>query len=552
MTALFFIPVLRGGFLHWDDESLLVDNPYFRGLGPSQWRWMCTTFLLGHWQPLSWLSYALDYKLWGMNPQGWHAANLLLHTLNAVLVYRLCLAFLKERTGRYCMVAALAALFWAIHPLRVEAVAWLATRGYLLCTTFCLLTVLFYLRAVEQKRYPFAALLCFVLATCMKGIGMMLPPVLLLVDWISFRRIRSVRTAMFCTLEKIPFFALSLLTGVTAFLAKQTHGGMAPVERYGWTERIDQAVYGIWFYLLKTISPQRLSPLYWKHPGIGYILVALVLTGAVAALFFLFRRQLRSGIAAISVFLLLVFPMLGFTQSGVQLFADRFTYLAAVPFSVLLAAGLNRWKIQWKPGFSALAILTLLFGAQTFTLSSSWNDDLTLWYRVISLSEENTLSLNGFGRALLDRNQFKQALERFDQVLHLDPGYVYARHNRALTLAQMGRTEEALAEWKTALSFPEGSGPSRFGMMLTRGWVCEQAGRFKEAEADYAAVADDPAVPSGVRARALRLRATLFIRTSRNDLALADLKEILQIPVPASELEVVQVALRELKKIPGE
>jgi hypothetical protein len=330
-----FFPVLQGEFLGWDDTGLFVENPYFRGLSPKHWQWMCTTFLYGHWQPLTWLSCAMDYKLWGLNPFGWHLTNLLIHAVNAVLVYLLCLAFLQRRqsekktlpaltgtpptegifrgedtfssegsslhgrggrngmTGRedfllespplegcpeggagYYAASALAALFWAVHPLRVEAVAWLATRGYLLCTTFCLLTVLFYvwrghpclrIRAGRDAcpAMYLAALLCFTLATFTKGIGMMLPLVLLLIDGLKCRTgILPVQTGWKPVLrsvaQKIPFFALSVLTGITAFLAKKHNGGMAPVEIYGPVQRIGQAVYGLWFYLLKTVSPQNL------------------------------------------------------------------------------------------------------------------------------------------------------------------------------------------------------------------------------------------------------------------------------------------------------
>jgi hypothetical protein len=384
VTLAVFLPVLQGEFLSWDDDGLFVQNPWFRGLSASHWQWMCTTFLYGHWQPLSWLSYALDYTLWGMNPQCWHIANLLLHTLNALLVYRLCLAVCekKQKNGGAVVSALLAALFWAVHPLRVEVVAWLSTRGYLLCTTFCLLTVWFYFK---EKRAYWAALLCFALATFTKGIGMMLPLVLLLVDW---QRAGSRGQGAgggevdeygsggvwawwrYRIVEKIPFFALSLVTGITAFLAKRADGGMVPVEHYGWTERLGQAVYGVWFYLLKTVSPQNLSPLYEKRPDHWQILaVLLFFIAAGVLLLLLIRRAASDGpgkadpagrllcveegirraasdgpgkadpagwffpvVGAFGAFLLLIFPMLGITQSGSQMFADRFTYLATVPF----------------------------------------------------------------------------------------------------------------------------------------------------------------------------------------------------------------------------
>jgi len=278
---------------------------------------MCSTFFLGHWQPLSWLSYALDYAAWGMEPAGWHAGNLLLHALNAILVYLLCMEFVTGPVSRKKTAAcAAAALFYAIHPLRVEVVAWLATRGYLLGTAFCLLTVLFYLRATTRKQYPFAALLFFTLATVSKGVGMMLPLLLLLVDWVPLGRLSSFRKSAACFVEKIPFFMLSTLTGVMAFLAKKTAGGMVDIEQYGFSERFGQALSGIWFYLYKTISPTHLSPLYDKQPGPLVVLAALLLTTVAAVVLFLFRRRLYGVIAGGAAFFLLIHINVGSFVAG--------------------------------------------------------------------------------------------------------------------------------------------------------------------------------------------------------------------------------------------
>jgi tetratricopeptide (TPR) repeat protein len=608
LTVVFFLPVLRGEFLSWDDNGLFVENPYFRGLSPKHWQWMCRTFWFGHWQPLSWLSYALDYTLWGMNPHRWHVTNLVLHTVNAMLVYWLCLAFLRRRThpaltgtppkegifeaqvisplesnplhgrgGRnemtdgvgYHTASALAALFWAVHPLRVEAVAWLATRGYLLCTTFCLLTLLFYvwrghpclrIRAGRDAcpTMYWAALLCFALATATKGIGMMLPMVLLLADWLNgdvqgcgSKGVRGwwrKRVA-----EKIPFFALAVLTGITAFLAKKMHGGMASVEQYGMPERIGQAAYGIWFYLLKTVSPLNLSPLYNKHPEVWQILTAPILLAAVLIVLFLFRRRLRPVIGTFGAFALLIFPMLGITQSGAQLFADRFTYLAAIPFSILMAAGLSRLKTMRRIIYGALTVLLLIFGLQTFIYSGTWGRNLTLWEYAVNVDGNSGEACNNKGLALLDLHHNAEALECIDRAVKINPLNTMTRHNRALALAQMGRYDEALDEWERALS---SSGNSKQGVgkiKLARGWVFGRIGNFEAAERDYSSVADDTAIDLIRRSGALQLRAAIFIQTGRPERAEADLLEMLNLSdIGKNHHEKAQFVLNWLKKIPGE
>ncbi len=552
VTLVCFSPVLRGEFLSWDDQALFIDNSYYRGLGRSHWQWMCTTFLLGHWQPLSWLSYAFDYKAWGINPCGWHTSNLLLHTVNAVLVYLLCLAFLKNQNRRYG-AATLAALFWAVHPLRVEVAAWLATRGYLLCTTFCLLTVLFYLKAVKQKRYPLAALLCFTFATVTKGIGMMLPPVLLLLDWFPFRRITSVRTAFFCVLEKIPFFALSMLTGIVAFLAKKSNGGMASVEKYGLLERFVQALYGTWFYLLKTVSPVNLSLLYDKRPEHGLVMVSLVLTAAVAIAFFLLRRRLRPALVTFGVFLLLIFPMLGFTQSGAQLFADRFTYLAAISFSVLLSAGMAKLSTVCRMIYGALIALLLLFSVQTFIYSVTWSDSLMIWHCVAERNGDNPRAYNGMGQALMDRKVYVKAIECFNQALLLQPGYAAALQNRALARVAIGEYKEAIADVSQALATEGLDKTDRVKMLIGRGRIAEKTGNPEQALADYSAVIEDLMVDPVWKIRVLQMRGLLHLELGKRAEGKADLESTLELPDPDGECwKKSKQVINELKKIPEE
>ena len=511
-----------------------------------------STFLLGHWQPLSWLSCALDYAVWGINPMGWHATNLLLHTVNAALVYLLCLAFFKNENRRFG-AATLAALFWAIHPLRVEAASWLATRGYLLCTVFCLLTVLFYLRAVKERRYPLAALLCFALATFTKGIGMMLPPVLLLMDWFPLRRTTSVRTAAACVVEKIPFFALSLLTGITAFLAKQTNGGMAPIEKYGLVERCGQALYGIWFYLLKTVSPYNLSPLYEKRPEAGSVMAALVLTTAVIIFIFLYRRKLRPLMGALGAFLLLIFPMLGFTQSGGQMFADRFTYLAAVPLSVLLAAGLAKPVTMRRILCSASAVLLLVFGVQSFAFSVTWSDSLTLWSYALDRNKDSVQAYNGMGQVLMSRKAYTKALECFDQALLLQPDYVAARQNRALVLIMTGEYAKAFEDASKALMLGNVDSGDRAKMLIGRGLIAEKMSNSGQAMADYSAILADRTVDPVWQIMALQSRAALYFEQGRRAEGKADLEVILELPDPSGESRSkAERLLTELKKIPEE
>ena len=540
VTLAVFFPVLQGEFLSWDDDGLFVQNPYFRGLSPAHWQWMCTTFMFGHWQPLSWLSYALDYTLWGMNPHGWHFTNLMIHTLNALLVYRLCLDFSGlGRKNSLNAVPALAALFWAAHPLRVEAVAWLSTRGYLLCTTFCLLTVLFYLR---PGRKPYlAALLCFALATATKGIGMMLPPVLVLADWQRAKGMahgegkppnnRQRITDNWKRLAgTLPFFALSLVTGVTAFLAKKADGGMVPLERYGLVERLGQAIYGIWFYLLKTVSPQNLSPLYDKRPEPWQILITLTLTALATVTFFLFRQKLRPAIVATGAFLLLTFPVLGITQSGSQMYADRFTYLATVPFFLLLAAGLGKVTMMRRTVHGVSVVLLLVFSIQALGYSFVWNDSLSLWHYAVSIDRNSASAHNSLGQVLMGLEEHTKAVECFNRAILLKPDYPIAQYNRALTRAAMGEHKKALTDAGEAIAKGNLDRNDRAKMLIGRGLIAEQIGHFDLSSADFSAVIADPDVGLRWKLTALQARARLHFTEGKEAEGKADLEAILRGP----------------------
>lgn len=531
-----YLPAVQGDFLSWDDHRLYVENTAYQGLGLNSLQWMGTTFLLGHWQPLTWLSCSLDHALWGMNPAGWHMTNVLLHTLNTVLLYVLCLRCLRKREDS--VAALLAALFYALHPLRVEAVAWLATRGYLLCTAFCLMTVLFYLRDTTRGRYPLAALFCFALAALSKGIGMMLPPVLLVMDWGLLRRIRSLRDALVCIAEKIPFFAVSLFTGVMAFTAKRIDGGMVPMEAYGIFQRIGQAVQGFWFYLFKTVAPFNLSPLYYQEVQPHTVAIAFGLSAVAATVLFLYRRQLRAVICTLAAFALLIFPMLGITQSGQQTAADRFTYLAALPFSVLIAGGLVRIRERVRnPLERVMVAVLILFGVQSATWSGCWTSDLALWYRAISVDDQSGHAHNSAGAALFAEGHYALAEQQFEKALKLRPWDALARHNKALCLALQENWQGAFRQWRIAEVLAQSS---RKGILpkiyLYRGWAYEQAGELKSAEEQYTWVVETPEMDALNRARGYYARAGLLIETGREDEARSDLKAVIELVDPTQDM----------------
>ena len=250
ITFIVFSPALRNGFVNWDDLETLVENQNFRGFTWSHLRWMFTTFHLGHYQPLSWLTFSLDYLLWGMDAFGYHLTNILLHSANAVLFYFVTLRLLEIATPISSAVvlmlaAGFSALFFAIHPLRVESVAWATERRDVLSAFFLLLTVLSYLKAVDPEMTIRAGDVgspcrrCFMCFLCSaKASGITLPLVLLVLDVYPLRRLGGGAGKWFGAdarrvwLEKLPFFIAALAAGAVALTAQQKAGALVTTETH--------------------------------------------------------------------------------------------------------------------------------------------------------------------------------------------------------------------------------------------------------------------------------------------------------------------------------
>lgn len=275
VTVLVFFPALRADWVDWDDQTNFLDNPHYRGLQWSRLQWMLTTNLMGHWIPVTWLTLGMDYVVWGMNPFGYHLTNLLWHTASAVLFYLVTRRLLGLTMPSASSVvrsagAAAATLFFAIHPLRVESVAWITERRALTSGFFLLLAVLSYLKTHERPPevragWRLVALASTALALGSKAIVMGLPLVLVILDVYPLRRLgpgfrdwRSSRGRS-VWLEKIPFALLAAAAAVIAFNVQRSTGYLTPATL---ETRLAIAAYNVWFHAWKTFVPLNLSPVY--------------------------------------------------------------------------------------------------------------------------------------------------------------------------------------------------------------------------------------------------------------------------------------------------
>jgi tetratricopeptide (TPR) repeat protein len=470
ITVAVFWPALGHQFVDWDDPMNLVDNLEFRGLGWQNLRWMFTTTLAGHWIPVTWISFGVDYRLWGMNPLGYHLTNVLLHAASAVVFYFVALRLLRVATGageRVLRLGALAAaLFFAIHPLRVESVAWATERRDVLSGLWFLLTILTYLKAVgsdgaRRRGWLAGSVACFGLAAMSKAIVMTLPVVLIVLDVYPLRRLPArwrewtARAARSVWGEKAPYVAVSIVTGVVAQHAIRSYGDMIaalPLEN-----RVAVALYGLAFYVWKTFIPILIAPMYQlladQGPYDGPMLASAAGVIGLTAVLVWLRRQWPAGLAVWISYVVLVAPVSGIIQSGPQLVAARYSYLPGLGLALLVGGAvgrLGRWAVErprsrrWAlaglavvvVGYAGLAVLS-------WRLVWVWRDSETLWVYAVSLEPTSPLAHGNLGFAYLNRGRLPEAERETRVALRLAPEWELGQQNLAAVLAWQERFVEA-------------------------------------------------------------------------------------------------------------
>jgi Tfp pilus assembly protein PilF len=603
-VAVGFSPALDARFLNWDDRANLVDVQEYRGLGARNLAWMFRTAHMGPYQPLAWLSFAVDHAVYGLDaglapPQarGFHLTSVLIHAAGALVVWRLAAALLKRVSALKSapalsleLAAAFGAAVYAVHPLRAESVAWVTERRDVLCALFYSLAALAYVRsappgAVEwaganSKRVLCAAAVCaafgliafelsvdwraagqleltsfgafglglallgvaasallagsalqrdtrerrwwllasgaFAFALLSKGLAMVLPAVLLVADLWPLRRARNARELAVLLAEKAPLLALA---GMAARLAmwgqRALPEAMLTWDEHSLGERLIQACYGLGFYPLKTFAPLALSPVYElpdtlraSEPRFALAIAAAVLTGAAAV--FTARRAPWFA-ATVAAFLLAIAPVLGLSQAGPQLVADRYSILACLPFALLAGGGVLRASLASRGAqraalvgaFAVVAGLTVLTRAQT----QHWKDDASLWRHAHEVRPDDALVHGqlanveneaglGASDAATRRAHFERAAAHFERELQLDstpiandllnygstllrleragqaevwlrravqarPQHALSHANLGAALAAQGRHAEAAAELQRAVELDPG---------YARGW----------------------------------------------------------------------------------
>lgn len=519
ISFIAFIPSLKNDFTHWDDNILVTENMTIRELSWHNLSHYFTSYYISTYIPLTLLSFAIDYRVAGLNPPVYHMTNLVLHIFNCLLVFYL-IYLLSKNIGMSLLVA----LLFGLHPLRVESVAWVTERKDVLFSLFFLAALIFYLlyHTTKKVRNYCLALVMFVLSALSKGMAITLPFVLLLLDYYTKRRF-----TMKLIFEKIPFFAVTLVFGLLAVFAQFPSIARRVEPLVTFPSTIFIACRNIWFYLLKLVLPVKLSALYPYPelsgnalPIIFYVSPVIVL-GLI--LFVVFARKHSRVIIFGSIFFLLnIITVIGIIPlAGDAIAADRYTYIPSIGIFFIVAAGFyylykkKNIHAGFKKHFLLLIMIPVLgtFSILTWQRCKVWKNDMTLWQDALS-KYPSSVAYNGRGLAFYEIKQYDAAISDFIQALKLNPGFATAYYNRGNAYDARKNYVKAIADYSQAIGYK----PEYAKAYNNRGLTYGRVGKFKKAINDFTqAVRIDPTY-----AKAYNNRGMMYGRLGENDQAIHD------------------------------
>ena len=488
LAFFFYLSMLGNGFLNWDDPDYITDNPHIRYLNGASLGWMLSTFNIGNWIPLTWLSLAFDYALAGPSPWFFHLHSLLLHCANTVLVFFFTRKLLSLPSVPRLPVdpaACLTALLFGLHPLHVESVAWACELRDLLCGFFFLLALLWYLEAVQKpgwRRWPlWACLGSFLLALMSKPMAVTLPLVFMVLDAWPLGRSWKDRSAL--VREKFPFFVLASLGGLLAVLAQGSAHSLDVNASLPMDFRLLHAFHSVVFYLVKMLLPWGLHPFYPFDPVRVTLsipnLISAALVAALSWACFRLRREKPWLAAAWGYFLLTLLPVLGLLQTGSQAAGDRFTYLPSLgPF--LLASASAAFYLARRPRalLGAAAGLVLLLGPLSAGQLALWKNPVSFWRDVVDTYPDSSwIPHLMMGQALEDAGKPAEGLKECDKALALMPGNPDILLGRGALLVDMGRVEEGLWDLSQAVSLDPANPQAHYNLsraLAKKGLLAEE------------------------------------------------------------------------------
>jgi tetratricopeptide (TPR) repeat protein len=485
ITFAVFGQTLAHGFIDYDDNIYVYGNPVVaRGLTLKGIVWAFTTVHADNWHPLTWLSHMLDCQLYGLHPGGHHLTNVLLHTATVIALFLV----LRRMTGALWRSAFVAAVF-AIHPLRVESVAWVAERKDVLSGLFFMLTIGVYVRYVDEckvqsakrKLFYLSVIVLFALGLMAKPMLVTLPFVLLLLDYWPLQRVEPGKLSGL-VMEKLPLLALSAASCVATLLAQNR--AIQPTGAYSLPLRCANALVTCMVYLCQMVWPAGLA-VYYPYPNDGLptweVALAGTLLAGLSAAAWARRRKQPWLLVGWVWYLVMLLPVVGVIQVGGQAHADRYTCLPQIGIYVAVTWLAAEWRLSREAlgGLMAGVLAVLMLCASTQT--AYWKDGETLWTHTISCTTGNAMAYNSLGLVYREKGEVDKAIICFQKALQIHVDFIDARNNLGLALMQNGQLDKAISCYQDALELQ----PRNAVIHLNLGNALVKMGRVDEAIAHY-------------------------------------------------------------------
>ncbi len=512
VTIALYWPAMQCAFLNYDDGGYVTSNNHVQaGLTLESIKWAFLSPVEANWHPLTVLSHMLDCQLFGLNPRGHHLTSVLFHALNAVLVF----ALLQQLTGATWRSLLAAALF-AVHPLHVESVAWVAERKDVLSACFGLLALLFYARYAQRRsrgadhgspavssmldvqsssaiNYSLS-LAFFICGLMSKAMLVTWPFVMLLLDYWPLQRVTSGGWRVsrqgnwkWLLWEKLPFFALSAAASVMTFVAQQHGGAFAAGENLPLSARGANALISCCCYLGKTFWPTDLA-VFYPHPGywpVAKVLLAGGLLAGISALLIVMRRRHPFLLMGWLWFCGTLVPVIGLVQVGGQAMADRYTYIPSLGVLILVVWGAHELTRRWRLHMVALLVAgSAAIGlclALTRQQIGYWQDGETLFRHALEVTDNNHIAHLNLGIALGTKGQVDRAISEYQEAIRLKPDFAKAHYNLGAALGMKGQIDQAISQYKEVIRLTPDDAEAHYNLGLAFG----RKGQIDEAISQY-------------------------------------------------------------------
>ena len=551
-TLAIYWQVTSHEYIAYDDDVYVLKNYHLHdGISLHSMLWAFRSMYGANWHPLTWISHMMDIQLYGLNPGGHHATNLIFHILNVIAVNWVFLSM----TGSPWKSAMVAALF-AVHPLHVEVVAQVAQRKDLLSTFFWFMAMAAYIRYVKRlnRKDYFLVVLLFAFGLMSKPMVVTLPFVFLLMDYWPLSRLDGVfdkgeseRYLIFARVrqllwEKVPLFLMTMASCAITIIAQEGGGAVRSLEAYPLYVRVGNAIVSYSAYISKTVWPANLS-FYYPHPKIhpaSVIALSYAFLTLISILVFRYRRKYPFILVGWLWYIGTLIPVIGLVQVGAQSMADRYTYVPLIGIFIIMVWGgavlYAKWRISKRLQAITAFFLITSYAIAAFSYAGYWSDSVVLFKKALAVTKDNETALINLGTVLQEKSEVDDAIAAYVKAIRLSPKNPKAHNNLGTAYMAKGNIPMALNQYRAALRFDPRYSKAHFNIAV----LMEKTGKMEDAAKHYQqAISISPAY-----SEAYSNLGTLYLKKGRLRQALPYLKKAIELnPRDSGSLNNLAIAL---------